>query len=245
MAKGSWVTSGYKPGDLLIFDFGSPGIDHIGILEKVNPDGSLITVEGNTGVGNDANGGAVMRRTRYTKNVIGACRPAYTEAMPAEKVLQIARGQIGVVEEPRNSNKVKYNDAYYGRPVSGPDYKWCVVFIWWCFSQAGMAPIFYGGGKTASCTTLATFYGYKKAPAAASTKKVSVALPELRKGSEGASVRALQCLINSMGVVGLTPLQVDGDFGDKTDDAVRRLQRALSLTIDGVVGVDTWTRLLT
>ena len=34
-------------------------------------------------------------------------------------VLQIAEWQEGVVEMPSNSNKVKYNTAYYGREVSG------------------------------------------------------------------------------------------------------------------------------
>ena len=34
-------------------------------------------------------------------------------------VLQIAEWQLGVVEMPINSNKVKYNTAYYGREVSG------------------------------------------------------------------------------------------------------------------------------
>lgn len=34
-------------------------------------------------------------------------------------VLQIAEWQLGVVEMPTNSNKVKYNTAYYGREVSG------------------------------------------------------------------------------------------------------------------------------
>lgn len=34
-------------------------------------------------------------------------------------VLRIAGWQEGVVEMPSGSNKVKYNDAYYGRAVSG------------------------------------------------------------------------------------------------------------------------------
>ena len=35
-----------------------------------------------------------------------------------------------------------------------------MAFIWWLFARAGSAALFYGGGKTASCTTL---YGYHKA----------------------------------------------------------------------------------
>lgn len=31
---------------------------------------------------------------------------------------------------------------------------WCCMFVWWCFREAGASNLFYGGGKTASCTTL-------------------------------------------------------------------------------------------
>lgn len=77
---GQWVTSGYKPGDIVMFDFSGKRAktEHVGIVEAVSADGNtLTTIEGNTGVGNDANGGAVMRRTRNIKYVTGACRPGY------------------------------------------------------------------------------------------------------------------------------------------------------------------------
>lgn len=78
-AAGQWVTSGFKPGDILMFDFSGnkSKTEHTGILESIDKDGNLITIEGNTGTGNDANGGAVMRRTRNPKYVTGACRPGY------------------------------------------------------------------------------------------------------------------------------------------------------------------------
>ena len=71
-----------------------------------------------------------------------------------ERLLSIARAEIGVAEDPIGSNNVKYNTAYYGREVSGDAYPWCMVFVWWCFWQAGLSDLFYGGGMTASCTTL-------------------------------------------------------------------------------------------
>lgn len=76
----------------------------------------------------------------------------------AKALLDIARGELGAREAPMNSNNVKYNTAYYGREVYdglwGTKFPWCVVFVWWCFQQAGAAELFYGGGKTASCTAL-------------------------------------------------------------------------------------------
>ena len=65
----------------------------------------------------------------------------------AERVLSIARRELGTKESPANSNRVKYNAWYYGREVSGSAYPWCMVFVQWCFDQAGVPlPV-----KTASC----------------------------------------------------------------------------------------------
>lgn len=53
------------------------------------------------------------------------------------KILELARSQLGVKEAPAGSNRVKYNTAYYGREVSGGAYPWCCAFIWWLFREAG------------------------------------------------------------------------------------------------------------
>lgn len=78
--------------------------------------------------------------------------------MTAEKILEIARSQIGVKEHPANSNRVLYNTAYYGREVSGSNYAWCCTFVWWVFREAGASSLFYGGGKTAYCPTLKNYH---------------------------------------------------------------------------------------
>ena len=68
-------------------------------------------------------------------------------------------------------------------------------------------------------------------------------LPELSKGSEGASVRALQILLIgnncSCGSYG-----ADGDFGSATKAAVVKYQYQNGLEDDGVVGPKTWAKLL-
>ena len=46
-------------------------------------------------------------------------------------------------------------------------------------------------------------------------------LPEIRKGSRGHEVRAMQALLNYRGV----PVEADGDFGAETDAAVRIFQK--------------------
>jgi hypothetical protein len=75
----------------------------------------------------------------------------------AERLLGVARKELGTKESPAGSNRVKYNTAYYGREVSGDSYPWCCVFLWWCFREAGLAQLFCGGGKTASCGALANW----------------------------------------------------------------------------------------
>ena len=78
-AAGQWVTEGYRPGDILLFDFSGKRsrTEHAGLLEQIEADGTLVTIEGNTGSTNDANGGAVQRRWRRPGLVTGACRPGY------------------------------------------------------------------------------------------------------------------------------------------------------------------------
>ena len=78
--------------------------------------------------------------------------------MTAEKILEIARSQLGIKENPPNSNRVKFNTAYYGQEVSGSAYPWCCAFVWWVFREAGASRLFYGGKKTASCSTLLGFH---------------------------------------------------------------------------------------
>jgi len=78
--------------------------------------------------------------------------------MTADKLLALARGEIGTTEYPKGSNKVKYNTDYYGREVSGSGYPWCCVFVWWLFRQSQAAPLFFGGGKTAYCPALLEYH---------------------------------------------------------------------------------------
>src|SRR6476646_9693583 len=68
----------------------------------------------------------------------------------------------------------------------------------------------------------------------------SAAEPKLRLGSSGAAVRVLQ---QSLAVKGFDPGPVDGRFGPRTRRAVVAYQRANRLTVDGIVGPQTWGRL--
>lgn len=63
----------------------------------------------------------------------------------------------------------------------------------------------------------------------------------LRIGSRGPEVERLQRLLNSHGA--RPSLDPDGNFGPLTAAAVREFQRSRGLTMDGIVGPQTWAAL--
>lgn len=108
-------------------------------------------------------GGDTITSSRVVHNLI----LVYVNEATAEDLIEAARAEVGTKEMPANSNKVKYNMAYYGRDVSGAAYPWCMAFIWWLMTYIGAAKKFYGGGKCASCTAV---YNYHKARGQVVTK---------------------------------------------------------------------------
>lgn len=78
-SAGMWVTSDYRPGDVVIYDWKKDGyVDHCGIVETSGGT-SVVAIEGNTAIGNDSDGGEVMRRTRTISQIVGAVRPNYDQ----------------------------------------------------------------------------------------------------------------------------------------------------------------------
>jgi peptidoglycan hydrolase-like protein with peptidoglycan-binding domain len=64
--------------------------------------------------------------------------------------------------------------------------------------------------------------------------------PVNKTGDEGPEVYALQYLLRAEGY----SLTADGEFGPKTASTVKNFQEAKGLTIDGIVGPDTWQALI-
>ena len=67
----------------------------------------------------------------------------------------------------------------------------------------------------------------------------------LRTGSTGSAVEQLQFWLNTLAQYesSIPSLTVDGVYGTGTANTVRAFQRKYGLTVDGVVGRDTWTEL--
>ena len=139
-------------------------IAHVGIVEKVNIDGSYVTIEGNTDIAGGRTGGRVMRQVRRA-NIAGFGRPVYLPppVEPITEPLVIPKAPV---------------------PVKVP------------------APRFPGR--------------------------------VLKQGSRGLSVTAVQKALR---------ITADGQFGPKTEAAVRHFQRTKALVVDGQVGAKTWRAL--
>ena len=66
---------------------------------------------------------------------------------------------------------------------------------------------------------------------------------QVQQGSNGDAVRAVQSQIRSRGD-GANQITVDGIFGPGTNEAVRAFQTLLGLSVDGIVGPQTWNHLV-
>lgn len=99
------------------------------------------------------------------------------------------------------------------------------------------------------CTTTTLGDGYDPVAAIDSAKsslqrarRLLMELPTVRRGQIGMPVRRVQALAQL--VPANINLLVDGDFGEHTEAAVRRVQDDADLTVDGIVGPYTWAALL-
>lgn len=68
----------------------------------------------------------------------------------------------------------------------------------------------------------------------------------LRLGSQGEDVRSVQYYMNRifLGSSAIAQITIDGIYGPATEEAVRTFQREQNLTPDGVVGKETWDRMI-
>ena len=72
----------------------------------------------------------------------------------------------------------------------------------------------------------------------------SALIIQVKRGSQGDAVRAVQEEFRFRAGEPSQALQVDGIFGPKTDAAVHGFQQALGITVDGIVGPVTWRALV-
>ena len=111
---------------------------------------------------------------------------------------------------------------------------------WYCYEtqMKGLIPQIWSAlpknVKASSSTTTTT----TTTTPAVTTQGYTGTFPSdtLKKGSKGTQVKYLQQFLNWYGSYGLV---VDGDFGAKTDYAVKDFQKKEGLEVDGIVGIKT------
>lgn len=99
-----------QAGDIVFFKYNTNNrrTNHVGLVVSVSDDGRTInTIEGNTSITSQDNGGKVMQRNRYS-NIVAYARPAYqqgtltniTNHKPLEEIaMDVIRGKYGVMPE--------------------------------------------------------------------------------------------------------------------------------------------------
>ena len=106
---GQSVTGNYKPGDVIFFNFsGGTSAKHVGVCIEYNKTkGTITTIDGNTGTSNEADGGAVMYRTRSIKYIVGAYRPAYDNAAAVKPVRTTYAVELPILKSGMEGDDVK------------------------------------------------------------------------------------------------------------------------------------------
>ena len=153
-------------------------------------------------------------------------------------------GRLITVIEGNYSNAVRqryiYEDGPFIRGFAVPDYARAAEKLSQDEESAG------NGTSQAAATTAPSEPPTPQIPEEQGTEtsgRSFVSLPILRQGDRGETVRAAQLLLIGRGFR-CGWCGADGDFGPATLGAVQRFQRNRDLTPDGVIGDQTWTRLL-
>ena len=187
-------------------------LDHVGIIEKVNADGSYTTIEGNTGGGN----GAVMRRTRYAKDISGVARPDYTRRLRScsyRITTKIKDVQTWLQENLQR--KADRLTAYTAARRSTRLSRRCKPVL---------------NKQYSAKLTVDGIFG----------QKTYNAIRNLKQGAKGDYVKVLQGLLICHGY---DTGGLDGIFGSKTTAAVKAYQTKSGLYVDGIAGKATFDEL--
>ena len=72
---------------------------------------------------------------------------------------------------------------------------------------------------------------------------VSISFPTIRKSDIGTAVKVLQFALVAY-EYNIGKYGPDGEFGSDTENAVKRFQKNSGIEVDGIVGRDTWSKLM-
>ena len=99
--------------------------------------------------------------------------------------------------------------------------------------------------EISSGSSLIFGYARPKYPvkSSANSSDINISLPTVRKGDSGNAVKILQLALVAY-EYNIGKYGADGDFGSDTESAVRQFQKNSEIEVDGIVGRDTWSKLM-
>ena len=232
---GKQLTNEPQAGDIVLFDWDGNGVcDHTGIFDSWT-DATKITFfswEGNTAVGNNSDGGMVMRRQRNRSMVRAFVSPSVLDN-PSPPIVDnnMKKGDRGsnvssMQRMLHNLNYVITVDGFFGDETE--------KIIKQFQKDHGLTVT---GEVTPAL--LGAIQGQASEPDIP-TKKFTTG-SYLRKGNSGAAVLTLQTALN---VAGTNPkLTEDGVFDNATVTALKNFQKIKNLTVDGIAGPEVFAAL--
>lgn len=195
-----------KPGDVVLYDFNGNGTSDHTGIVVEVHPSYIMAVEGNTGGGSDTNGDGVYLMKRTKANVNYFIRTKLP-AKYVDALIATAKAQIGYKEGRNNNNK-------YGKEFGQNNQPWCAIFVWWCFKNCKgvLEPVAKPDGKYSG----------------------NIPTKFLEYDSAGTAVAQLQKFLNWYHPA--WKLVVDGEFGAKTEEAVKIFQLTEGIASDGQYG---------
>jgi len=232
-----WKSSGEltkepQMGDIALYDWDGDGhCDHTGIFDSWKDAGKTIffSWEGNTAVGNDSDGGIVMRRERKRSLVRAFASPHMLGGTPPAAVdNNIKKGDVGteVTAVQKMLHDLNYTitvDGDFGEKTES------VVKQFQMDNHVDATGII-------TPEVLGLLEERSLEPNVPDKKFISGSY--LRKGNSGSAVVALQKALNSEGAS--PQLTADGVFGNDTVTALKAFQKLHDLDADGIAGPKTF-----
>ncbi|MFN3968205.1 peptidoglycan-binding protein [Flavobacterium sp.] len=229
------LTSNPQQGDIVIYDWeGNGHANHIGIFIRwTNTEKTFIEAyEGNTSVGNDSDGGKVMKRIRSKNLIKSFINPGvYIETAVTTPESELTKGARGsaVTQVQKNLYELGYVieiDGWFGNETEMrlKDY------------QTKNAMTVSGKADT---VTIGALQEDAREIAIAKSKFVSGSY--LRRGNTGFMVTEVQRVLNAKD--SLLKLPITGNFDMPTLQAVKAFQTKNGLDSDGIVGPKTFGKL--
>jgi peptidoglycan hydrolase-like protein with peptidoglycan-binding domain len=226
------ITTNPEAGDIVLFDWAGDGrADHTGIFHEWADAGQKYfwSYEGNTAVGDDSNGGIVMRRKRPISAVKAFVKPSILgeNTTPVEPYNGLKKGDYGsrVTKLQKQLYDLGYSIVVDGEFGSGTEK---VVKQ---FQKDNMLSL----TGEANEALLGLLESKLNPPTVQEEKLITGSF--LKKGNVGGSVLMLQKKLTKKGI---KPILVeDGVYGENTVKAVKNFQQKNKIKVDGIAGPQT------